>query len=120
MVQIWKLIVYTLGASAGFLLSARFIAGVVFNGSWQNFVLAGFLFAVLYLIAAPILKFITFPLRALTFNLFSFVIDMALVWVVDGLMPPTRIHGLLALFETTLIILILNAILWQIFSPSSK
>lgn len=118
--MIWKTVVWALGAALGFFLAARFVPGVTFAANWQSYALAGALFAVFYAVAAPILRLITFPLRVLTFNLFSLVIDMALVWIIDVLIPEMRINGLPALLETTLIILILNAILWQILSPSRK
>jgi len=116
----FKLIVQTIGAALGFYIASNFVTGVHFGGGIGTLALAGFLFALFYLVLAPIIKLITFPLRILTFNLFSLVIDMAVIWVVDGLVPQLRIIGLLALLLTTLIILVINAILWQISSPSRK
>lgn len=118
--MIFKLLVYTVGAGLSFFLASKFVPGVTFDGGLGALALAGFLFALFYSAIAPIIKLITFPLRILTFNLFSLVIDMAVVWVVDGLVHDLQIHGLLALLITTLIILVINAILWQILSPSHK
>jgi uncharacterized membrane protein YvlD (DUF360 family) len=57
----------------------------------------------------------------LTLNLFSLVIDMSMVWLADVLIPEMRIHGLLPLLITTLIVMAFNFILWTtISSPSFK
>ena len=118
--MILKLLVRTIGAGLGLFAASKFVPGVEFTGGLGALAIAGALFALFYSVLAPVIKLITFPLRILTFNLFSLVIDMAVLWVVDGLVPQLRIHGLLALLLTTLIILIINAILWQISSPSHK
>jgi len=119
--MIFKLIVHTVGAGLAIFLASKLMpASVTFDGSLVSLALAGLAFALLYAVIVPAIKLITFPLRILTFNLFSLVIDMAAVWVVDGLVPQLRIVGLLALLITTLIILVINAILWQILSPSLK
>jgi uncharacterized membrane protein YvlD (DUF360 family) len=59
-------------------------------------------------------------LRILTFNLFSLVIDMSMVWLADVLIPELNISGIYPLFATTLIIMIFNFLLWTILSPSLK
>lgn len=116
----FKLIVQTIGAALGFYIASTFVAGVRVSGGLETLGLAGILFALLYAVIAPIIKLITFPLRILTFNLFSLVIDMAAVWIVNGLVHDLAINGLLPLLITTITILIINAILWQISSPSRK
>lgn len=116
----YKLIVQTAGTVLAIFAAAKFVPGVEFFGGYEMLALAGLLFAILYAIIAPILKAITFPLRVLTFNLFSLVIDMAALWTVDVLVPEIKIIGLLPLLITTIMILVINAILWQILSPSLK
>lgn len=119
--MIEKLLIHAGGAAFGFFLAESLMPySVVFSGGIKVYLICGALYAGFEALIAPLLKIITFPLRVLTFNLFSLVIDMAMIWLVDGLMPEMRIHGLSALFLTTLIILILNLILWQTSSPSRK
>jgi putative membrane protein len=119
--MIEKLLIHAAGAAFGFFLAASLMQNsVTFSGGIAAYIACGVIYAGLEALVAPLLKIITFPLRLLTFNLFSLVIDMAMVWIVDGLMPELKIIGLGALFLTTLTILILNVILWQILSQSRK
>ena len=116
-----RLVVYTIGSGLALYASARFVPGIVYSGNWQTLALTGFVIALLNLAIAPILKILSLPLRILTLNLFSLVIDMSMVWLADALIPELRIHGLLPLLITTSIVMIFNFILWTtISSPSFK
>jgi putative membrane protein len=116
-----KLVVYTIGSALGLYVATRYVTGVEFSGGWQILAIAGFAIALLNLAIAPILKILSLPLRILTFNLFSLVIDMSMVWLADKIfVHDLRIVGLWPLFLTTLIIMVFNAILWIISSPSFR
>jgi putative membrane protein len=116
-----KLIAFTIGSGAALFFAARIVPGVEYSGSWEVLAIAGFAIALLNLTIAPILKILSLPLRILTFNLFSLVIDMAMVWVADLLIPELNIIGLTPLFLTTIAIMALNYLLWTIIlSPSFK
>lgn len=115
-----KLIIYTIGSGFALYVSARFVPGVEFSGAWGILAVAGFAIALLNLAIAPALKLLSLPLRILTLNLFSLVIDMSMVWLADALVPELRIHGIWPLFLATIIIMLTNSILWTISSPSFK
>ncbi len=115
-----KLITYTIGSAFALYVAARFAPGVEFSGGWQVLAIAGFSIALLNLAIAPILKILSFPLRVLTLNLFSLVIDMSMVWLADALILELRIHGIWPLLATTLVVMVINSILWQILSPSFR
>lgn len=115
-----KLGIYTIGSGFSLALAARIVPGAAYSGGWEFLALAGFAIALLNLAVAPILKILALPLRILTLNLFSLVIDMAMVWVANAILPELVLTGIIPLFWTTLIVLIVNSILWQIFSPSFK
>ena len=115
-----KFIAYVIGSSAALLIATNIIPGVAYSGSWAILVLAGFCIALLNLAVAPILKILALPLRILTFNLFSLVIDMSMVWLADVLVPELNIAGIYPLFWTTLAIMIINFLLWTILSPSFR
>ena len=115
-----KLIIYTVGSGLGLYVAARFVPGVEYTGGWEILALAGFCIALLNLAIAPILKLLSLPLRILTLNLFGLVIDMSMVWLADALVHELRVPAFWPLLATTLIIMIINSILWQILSPSLK
>lgn len=93
--------------------------GIELTATWQILVLVGFVLGLVNFFIKPILKIITLPLRILTFGLFSLVINMLMVWLVDILFPELIIQGLIPLFWTTLIIWVLCFLL-GLYTPRRK
>lgn len=60
----------------------------------------------------PLLKVLTFPLILVTFGLFNIVINILVLWGVDAILPQLTISGLVPLIWTTLIISIVNGLLF--------
>jgi putative membrane protein len=85
--------------------------GFEFVSYWQILILVGAVLGLINSFLKPILKLITFPLRIITLGLFSFVINLFLIWLLDILFLELEIKGLLALLWTTLIVFILSFIL---------
>jgi len=100
----------------GLFLAIQFVSGVEFEGEIQILFLAGIILGLLNFFLKPILKFITLPLWFLTFGLFSLVINVGMILLVDIIFPELKIEGLLPLFLTTLLVLG-TSILVSIFFP---
>lgn len=111
-------------AGLGIFLATIFIQGVrvtIFSDSnffgfpitatWQLFILFGLILGLLNFFVKPILDVITLPLRILTLGLFTFVINMALVFALDIIFGELSIGLYLPLIYTTLIIWGLNLLL---------
>lgn len=121
----WYLILQIVSGILGLWLADRFVPGVDFTGPFLVFpkqtalfgqflnslVFVGGLLGILNCFVKPILNKITFPLRIITFNLFSLVIAMGLVWLVDIFSQELIIKGLKPLFLATLIVWGLNLLL---------
>jgi putative membrane protein len=113
-----KLIFQIIAGIVGIFLAVKFVPGVSLNiipgqssffgmpltEHWQILILVGSLLGLLNFFVKPVLKLITLPLRVLTLGLFSFVINMFLVWLVDIFFLELKIQGLVPLFWTTLIL----------------
>jgi putative membrane protein len=78
--------------------------GIEFTETWQLVFLIGMVLGFINFFIKPILKIITLPLTILTFGLFSLVVNMALIWVVDIIFPELTIQGVSPLFWTTIIV----------------
>ncbi len=85
--------------------------GIEFTAAWQILVLVGGVLGLINFFLKPALKIITLPLRMLTFGLFSLVINMLMVWVVDILFLELVISGIIPLFWTTVIIWLISLLL---------
>lgn len=113
-----RLIFQIVAGSLGIWLSVCFISGVEieiipdysgffgieFDAVWQIIILIGTAVGIINLFLKPILKFITTPIRILTFGIGSIILNMFLVWIVDVLFLELDIKGLIPLFWTTIFI----------------
>jgi putative membrane protein len=61
-------------------------------------------------IIRPILKIVSFPINLLTFGLFGLIINLGLIYALDAFFPSLQISGFWQLFNTTLAILIFDAL----------
>ncbi|MEK9134991.1 MAG: phage holin family protein [Patescibacteria group bacterium] len=128
----WHLFFSIVSGILGLFLAQMFVPGVslivipgriIFNipiiALWQILILTGGVLGLLNFFLKPILKLVTLPLRIITLGLFTFAINMSLVWLVDIFFPELEIKGLQAIFWTALIIFGLGIFL-NIFNKRSK
>jgi len=107
--MIGKLFFHIISGVLGLFLAAKFVPGVEFMGTYKMLLIIGGVLGLINFFIKPILKKATWPLRILTFGLFSLVINMGLVWLIEILFPrDLEITGLIPLFWTTIIISLLN------------
>jgi len=98
------LILQIISGILGLWIAIRFIPEVEFVGKIQALFLAGLVLGLFNFFLKPVLKFITLPLRILTFGLFSLVINIGMIWLIDFVFDEIKIFGIWPLFLTTLII----------------
>ena len=94
--------------------------GIPFTKNWQILILIGFILGLINFFIKPVLKAITLPLRILTLGLFSLVINMGIIWVVDLLFLELAISGILSLFWVSVIIWGLNLFIPGLFSKKKE
>jgi putative membrane protein len=102
---------YFLKILAGILtifLAIKFIPGVYLKVEeekfWQVIFLIGIILGSLNFFLKPILKILTLPINLLTLGLFSFIINLILIELIDILFLELKIEGLRALFLTGLLL----------------
>lgn len=108
-VKFRKLILQIIVGILGIWLATELVAGVVFTGPIKTLLIAGLILGLINFFIKPILNLITLPLRILTFGLFSLVINVGIVWLIEILFP-LDIAGLYPLFWTTIIVWALSLI----------
>jgi putative membrane protein len=119
-----KLLSQIIAAALGLWLSSLFIQevivepysdsnffGIPLTSQWQIFLLLGIILGLLNYFVRPILKAISLPLEIITLGLFSLVINMAMIWILDRMFAELYIPWLLPLACTTLIVWALNLII---------
>lgn len=102
------------GAVLALWLAIQFIPKVEFEGSWQTLMIAGVLLALIHIFIKPLLSLLTFPLKILTLGLFTLILNMGFVWILDIIFPELKIIGLLPLFLTTLLVWGFSSLLFRL------
>lgn len=108
---LYRLALQLLIGILGISLADRFINGVVFQGTLKQLLIIGAVLGFINFFLKPVLNAITLPLRILTLGLFTFVINMLMVWIVDALFAELDIIGIIPLFWTAIIFWITGILL---------
>ena len=119
-----KLLSNVIAAGAGLWLATLFVKGVVvrayptsnffgfsLTAQWEILLVLGIVLGLLNYFLKPILKTLSLPLEIITLGLFTIIIDMGLIWLLDKMFDELTVPLWLPLLYTTLIIWVLNIIL---------
>ena len=119
-----KLLSQIVAAIAGLWLATLFVGGVVvrayptsnffgveLTAQWEIFLFLGIILGLLNYFLKPLLKTLSLPLEIITLGLFTIVIDMILIWILDLVFDELTVPLFLPLLYTALIIWGLKIIL---------
>jgi putative membrane protein len=119
-----RLLSQIIAGSLGLWLATLFVAGVVirvypdsnFFGfpltiQWEVILVLGIVLGLLNYFLKPLLKTLALPLEIITLGLFTVVINMALLWILDLMFDELYVQPYLPLLYTTLIVWALNLII---------
>ncbi len=98
----------------GFFIADYLIEEVSYH-SYEGLFTAGVLLGFVNYFVKPIVKIISLPVRIITLGLFTFFINIAIVWFVQEAWSEISIIGFVALIQTTIILWILNLIIHLFF-----
>ncbi len=91
-------------------LASYFIPGFVFSGNWVSLAWVAVLLTLVNFFLKPVIKLVAGPLILLTLGLFTIVINMIMLYIVDYYVPELKISGLAPLFWGTVLIGAFNLI----------
>ena len=118
-----KLLSQIIAASLGLWLAVLFVPGVIIKvyppsnffgfslkNQWEIILVLGIVLGLLNYFLKPLLKTLSLPLEIISLGLFTIVINMALIWLLDMMFDELYAPLFLPLLYTTLIIWGLNII----------
>jgi putative membrane protein len=108
MLRFFLKIIFTGGAL--YLAGQLFPDTLIITGGVQSFAIIIIAIVLLHALVRPILRFLTTPLRWITFGLFNIVINMSLLWIADALLASFEITNIWTLFWISLLVAIANTI----------
>lgn len=91
-------------------VASYYIPGFIFSGGLVSLAWVAFLLTLVNYFLKPVLKLITGPIIFLTLGLFTIVINMAMLYIVDYFTPELKITGIEPLFWATIAFGIINMI----------
>ncbi len=119
-----KLLSQIIAAGLGLWLATLFVAGVVIRtypesnffgfpltAQWEILLVLGIVLGLLNYFLKPLLKMLALPLEIITLGLFTIVINMALIWLLDKMFDELYVPIFLPLLYATLIIWALNLVI---------
>lgn len=119
-----KLLSQIVSAVAGLWLAAMFVPGVIIrtyptsnffgiplSAQWKIVLVLGIVLGLLNYFLKPLLKTLALPLEIITLGLFTIVIDMGLIWMLDYIFEEMHVPFFLPLLYVALMILAINIIL---------
>ena len=100
-----KVLLYALA-----IMASAYLLPAVHVDSFVAALITALVLGGLNLIAKPILTILTLPITMLTMGLFMLVINVALIWVADYLVPGFSVDGILMLFLFGFVVSVLNSV----------
>lgn len=110
---IWLATIFVSGVNVELLPNSGFF-GISLTAQWQIILLLGIILGFLNYFLKPILNVITLPLQIITLGLFSFIINIALIWIIDVIFKELSVPFIYPILLTTLIIWGINIVLSKI------
>jgi putative membrane protein len=112
-----KLLLSLIANAVALYATAYVVPGITFTGSWVTLVVAGAIFGLLNLIVRPIALLLSLPALVLTLGIFYFVLNGLLLWGFSKLMPGYDVAGLWAGILGSLVIMVVNWVIWALLGP---
>jgi len=111
-----RFIVQVLSNAVAILLANYLLEGFVFKGDILTLFVAGVILGLINFFIKPLLKLISAPLILLTLGLFSIIINIGLLWLLEYLIPELTISGFWTYLWSVLILIAVNIV----FKPKKE
>ena len=105
-----RFIIQILTNGLAIFLADYLVPGFIFEGDILTLAIAGLILGLINVFIRPILKLISTPLIVLSLGLFTLVINMALLWLLEYFVPELIITGFWTYLWGSLIISMVNLV----------
>jgi putative membrane protein len=111
-------ILLTIAANAVALYATtQVVPGITWSGDILGLLVAGAIFGLLNLIVRPIAMLLALPFIVLSLGLFYFVVNGLLLLLLSWFMPSYQVSGLWAGILGSLVIMLVNWLIWAVLGP---
>ncbi len=82
-----------LGTAAAVYITVNLVPGISVSGGWMTILLVALAWSVITFAIRPVLQILTLPITFLTVGLFAFVLNAALFWAMELVVPGFDVQG---------------------------
>ncbi len=82
-----------LGTAAAVYITVNVVPGISVSGGWMTILLVALAWSVITFAIRPVLQILTLPITFLTVGLFAFVLNAALFWAMELVVPGFDVQG---------------------------
>ena len=75
-------------------VTVRLVPGISLAGGWPTLFLVSLVWSIIITVIRPVLQLLAFPITLVTLGLFSFVLNAALFWAMELIVPGFDVAGL--------------------------
>jgi putative membrane protein len=112
-----KILLTIAGNAVALYATTQVVPGITWSGDLVGLLVAGAIFGLLNLIVRPLALLLALPFIVLTLGLFYFVVNGLLLLVFSWLMPAYQVNGLWAGILGSLVIMLVNWLIWAVLGP---
>jgi len=105
-----RFIIQILTNGLAIFLADYLVPGFIFEGDILTLAIAGLILGLINVFIRPILRLISTPLIVLSLGVFSLVINMALLWLLEYFVPELTITGFWTYLWGSLIVSMVNMV----------
>lgn len=110
-----KLILYVLANSVAIKVADWLVPGFTFRGDWSDLIIAAAALGLVNSLIKPVIKLISLPLIIVTLGLFTVLINIALLNLVDHFLFSLAVNGFWAAFWSVIVISLTNNLVMSAF-----
>lgn len=110
-----KSLILIVANAAGVYLATLYITGISFTDGILAILGVGVILSAANAVIKPLIRLVTLPLIWITLGLFSFIINAAILYAVDFLVPQLVISGVVALLFGSILVTVVNFLARRLF-----
>ncbi len=103
-----------LGTAASVYITVSIVPGISVSGGWMTILLVALAWSVITFAIRPVLQILTLPITVLTIGLFSFVLNAALFWAMELVVPGFDVAGFVPALLGAVVLSIANWLIQKI------
>lgn len=97
-----------LGTAAAVYITVNIVPGISVSGGWMTILLVALAWSVITFAIRPVLQILTLPITVLTVGLFAFVLNAALFWAMELIVPGFDVQGFVPALVGAVVLSIAN------------